>query len=227
MTERSHKVVRLWRDVDRTQQRARFLGLPEIAPHDKGGRLAWEEARCIYRQLPQGCDIMLPSARVFARVLGLMRSGHKLKNNPIKKIELSTQEIAECIGYSKSIVCAALRWLGCGPIRYRGEIVGRGIGWLHRGRRVGAGYLFGKLRRLYRTSVMVLTLVGSGMLGLAMVGDLDEKPKPPRRQWNAPVNQHVITPQRHRLSTGPPEIPTDTDATEFGRSYLRRIQAGF
>ena len=42
----------------------------------------------------------------------------------------------------------------------------RGLGLIHRGRRTAWAYLAGKLQRVYRTSRMVLTLMGRMLLGL-------------------------------------------------------------
>ena len=144
-------IVRLWRDTTRVEQLARLREL-ELQAGDEFGLRAWELAHEAWRQLPDTARIDLPSPRVFGRVLGLLRTGATLKTGKLLRLELSAEEIAELLGYSKSTVEAALRWLDSGPIEHQGAQLARGLGLIHRGRRTAWAYLDGQLRRVYRTS---------------------------------------------------------------------------
>ena len=172
------RLVRLWSDRVRGEQLARLKGLELQAGDDYGDR-AWELADEAQRNLPEWARVDLPSPHVLGRVLGLFRTGACLKTGKLLRLELSAKDIADLLGYSKSTVEAALRILGVGPIIHHGEQIGRGLGLIHRGRRTAWGYLFGHMRRVYRTSRMVLTILGRMLLGL---GDLDEHRAEKRRQ---------------------------------------------
>ena len=123
-----------------------------------------------------------PSPRVFGRVLGLFRTGATLKTGKLLRLEISVAEIADLLGYSKTTVEAVLRWLGSGPIEYQGDQLSRGLGIIHRGRRTAFAYLDGVFRRVYRTSRLVLTMIGRMLLGL---GPRDEERAKEKRQARA------------------------------------------
>ncbi|MFC1611764.1 hypothetical protein ACFL6C_12450 [Myxococcota bacterium] len=179
---------------------------------------------------------MDPSPRVFGRVLGLLRTGATLKSNKLLKLEISTQEMADLVGYSKATVEAALRWLGSGPIEYRGEQVSRGLGLVHRGRRTAWAYLKGQLQRVYRTSKLVLTMLGQVLLGL---GDADaqrqkDKQQARARAWavsrsNAPKEKPVHRREQEHIQGSTADgggDPDDKNAVtdEVGRFWLKKIQ---
>ena len=129
----------LWKAQDkrRVEQLARLQAL-QLQHCEFFGAAVREQARLLYNQLPPFARIDLPSEHVFGSLLGLFRTCATLKKSPIGRLELSVEEIAELINYSKSTTEAALRWLGCGPIEYRGDILARGLEIIHRGRRTGA-----------------------------------------------------------------------------------------
>ena len=159
------RIVRLWRDTTRVEQLARLRSL-ELQPGDDFGQRAWELAHEQWRNLPDHARIDLPSAHVFGRVLGLFRTGATLKTGKLLQLELSAEEIAELLGYSKTTIEAALRWLSTGPIEYVGDQLARGLGFIHRGRRTAWAFLQGRMQRVYRTSKTVLTGIGRLLLGL-------------------------------------------------------------
>ena len=225
----SARIVRLWRDTVRTEQLARLRAL-ELQPGDDFGERAWQLAYEQWRQLPDEARIDLPSSRVFGRVLGLLRTGATLKTGKLLRLELAAQELAELVGYSKSTVEAALRWLGSEPIEYAGQQLARGIGLVHRGRRTAWAYLKGRLQRIYRTSRLVLTLFGRVTLGL---DSPDEDRAAKRREraarrktpTTAPAPRQQAEPERGQGAqapppTAPPDEPRDGD---LGKQWIKRI----
>lgn len=226
------RIVRLWRDTTRVEQLARFRAL-ELQAGDDYGQNVWQVAYEAHRDLPDGVRIDLPSPRVFGRVLGLFRTGATLKNGKLLRLEISAQDIADLLGYSKATVEACLRWLESGPIEYLGQQVARGLGIIHRGRRTAWAFLEGIKRRVYRTSRLVLTLFGRVALGL---GDRDEERKKERRQQRrqqkqqspAPTAELASREQKHvqgQGNAGAEGDAGDPDAAahELGRSWFRSI----
>jgi hypothetical protein len=160
----------MWKETVRTEQKARFQAL-ELQAGDEMGERAWELAAAQWNQFPEDIRVDLPSARVFGRILGLFRTGATLKKRKLLRLELSAQEIADLLGYSKSTIEAALRWLGCGTIEYRGDVFGKGIGLIHRARRTAWAFLEGRFQKVYRTSKTLLTLFGRMVCGLGARDD--------------------------------------------------------
>ena len=101
-------IVRRWSDAVRIEQMAR-LGSLELQPGDEYGERAWQLALEHWRQLPDTARIDLPSSRVFGRILGLYRTGATLRNSKLLRLEISAQEIANLIGYSKATVDMTFR----------------------------------------------------------------------------------------------------------------------
>lgn len=212
----------------RTEQLARLSSL-ELQAGDGFGEAAWMLAHELWRQLPDGVRIDLPSAHVFCRILGLLRTGATLKTGKLLRLELSAEEIGTLIHYSKTTVEAALRWLGSGPIEYAGQQVSRGIGLINRGRRTAWGYLEGKLRRIYRTSRVVLTSVGRLALGL---GGSEEDRAEKRRERAQRRARVTAAPGSAGAATGqgaqaPPERPPPEESADqhaLGREWIKFIQ---
>ena len=232
------RLVRLWRDNVRVEQMARLRSL-ELQPGDEYGQRAWELAHQQWRNLPDNTRIDLPSPRVFGRILGMFRTGATLKTGKLLRLEISAQELAELVGYSKATVEAALRWLGSGPIDYQGAQLARGLGLIHRSRRTAWGYLEGMFRRVYRTSRSVLTHFGRLLLGL---GPRDEERKREQRKQARAGRKAQPTPsveqasepprrreQEHVEGQGtddPPEPNKSTDAPaneDVGKQWLKKI----
>ena len=231
-------IKRLWRDHVRAEQLARLKAL-ELQPGDDYGKQAWELAYEQWRNLPDHARIDLPSAHVFGRVLGLFRTGATLKTGKLLQLELSAEEIAELLGYSKTTIEAAMRWLDSGPIDYLGDQLARGLGVLHRGRRTAWAFLEGKMQRVYRTSKTVLTGIGRLLLGLHDRYD-ERKAEKRAARW-----------RRHTgISTTPPATTIDPPTErqhiqglgsdgggqgadpfaappDVGREWLRKIQSSF
>ncbi len=227
------RLVRLWRDTTRVEQLVRLRSL-ELQPGDDYGDRAWELAHQQWLQLPDEARIDLPSPRAFGRVLGLMRTGATLKTGKLLRLEISAQEISALVGYSKTTVEAVLRWLGSSPIEYRGDQLARGLGILHRGRRTAWAFLEGTMRRIYRTSRIVLTMFGRLIVGL---GVDDEQRKQQRRAARAqrkakPAAAPVpSTPRReHEFIEGqaaadPPVLePAPTPSGDVGKAWIQKIQ---
>ncbi len=226
------RLVRLWRDTTRVEQMVRLRAL-ELQPGDDFGQRAWELANQHWRQLPDEARVDLPTPRVFARILGLMRTGATLKTGKLLRLEISAQEIAELVGYSKSTVEAALRWLGSGPIEYQGDQLARGLGIIHRGRRTAWAFLDGVRRRIYRTSRIVLTMFGRLVVGLGVDAD---KRKQQRRAEHRARNAKPTgapapsTPRRERehiegQGTNGPPVPESTPApsSDVGMAWLKNV----
>ena len=168
--------MRLWSDKVRMRQLARLKKLRTLQFDEcrSAGRLAWAEAKRIQANLPltwqdekgepHPVRVDIPSPDVFALVLGVFRAGATLKSGKsegkILRLELSAGDIARLIRRSKSTVEAALRFLDCSRIVYKGADYGRALGILHRCRRYGPAFLDGERRFVHRTSSIVLTLVG-------------------------------------------------------------------
>ncbi len=152
------------------EQLARLKALQIQADLKLGGR-AWSEASLLWNNMPDDAraGIVLPGPDMFASVLGVFRTCATLKKRKMLALELSAQDIADVVHKSKSTVEAVLRWLGSGPIEYKGEQVSRGLGIIDRARRTGLAFLDGILRRVYRTSKIVLTFIGRLLLGLPSV----------------------------------------------------------
>jgi hypothetical protein len=215
-------IVALWRRHDgrRAEQLARLSGLELQGGYDYGLRV-WEQAKLLWQNLPEGVRVDLPSARAFGAVLGLFRTCVTLKKDKIAQLELSVEEIARLVGYSKATVEAVLRWLGCESIEYAGAQVSRGLNILHRGRRTGpalvpqtiGGKIVRTLRMVYRTSRIVLTLVGRALLGL---GPLERKVMVQPR--SAPKTD-APTPMET-----PPPICESPPGEDVGRSWLAAIK---
>jgi len=232
--EDSPHIVRLWRDTVRVEQMARLRSL-ELQPGDEYGQRAWEMAFEQWRNLPDNARIDLPSPRVFGRILGMFRTGATLKTGKLLRLEISAQELAELVGYSKATVEAALRWLGSGPIDYQGAQLARGLGLIHRSRRTAWGYLEGMFRRVYRTSRSVLTHFGRLLLGL---GPRDEERKREQRKQARAGRKAQPTPsieqasepprrreQEHVEGQGTDDPPaSNTPANEdVGKQWLEKI----
>lgn len=177
------EIARLWKEPRRVEQIARITGL-HLQSCDREGQCAWQEAQRIHAQLPTGVRIDLPSPRVFARVLGFYRSTATLKHRPMLDLELSVKDIAQAVGYGKSAVEAALRWLGSEPIVYCGLQVARGLGYINRARRKAKAYVHGVLQNVYRTSQTCLTFLGRGLLGLAALPNLVGRSLVPPKRGN-------------------------------------------
>jgi len=226
-------LVRLWRDTIRVEQMARLRKL-QLQPGDEFGQHVWEMAHELWGQLPEHARIDLPSSRVFARILGLMRTCGTLKTGKLKRLEISAKEMAELVGYSKATVEAALRWLGSGPIEYQGAQLSRGLGILHRGRRTAWAILDGSMRRIYRTSRIVLTTVGQFLVGLAT----DDAQTKQQRRAAAQAKRKASVPL---AASEPPPPPREqefiegqsTDAPpasevkpsgDVGKFWLKKIQ---
>jgi len=204
--------VALWRrhDTRRAEQLARLKSL-ELQAGDGYGQQAWEQARLLWQNLPEGIRIDLPSPRAFGRVLGLFRTCATVKSNKISGLELSAEEIAALIDYSKSTVEAVLRWLGSDTIEYEGAQVSRGLGILDRVRRTGPALIDGALRFVYRTSRIILTLVGRALLGLAALVEDTARSAPRAASASTVAHESLVAP------------PTPGDS-ELGRSWLERIR---
>lgn len=221
-------IVRLWNDAVRAEQLARLRSL-ELQSGDEYGQRAWDLANEQLRQLPEDARIDLPSPHVLGRVLGLFRTGATLKTGKLLRLELSAEEMAELLGYSKSTVEAALRWLCPGPIEYNGNQIGRGLGIIHRGRRTAWAYLEGHLQRVYRTSRSVLTCLGRMLLGL---GARDEE-----RQHERSIMRERARATTKAPSSAPVQGPAASAATQqatvgngdatadVGREWLSKIQS--
>jgi hypothetical protein len=225
-------IKRLWRDHVRAEQLARLKGLELQAAKEYGER-AWEMANEAWRQIPEDARVDLPSPHVFARVLGLFRTGATIKTGKLLQLELSADEIAKLLGYSKSTIEAALRWLDSGPIDYMGDQLARGLGLIHRGRRTAWAVLEGKLQRVYRTSRTVLTGVGRLLLGLGDRYDerLDEKRRArahARVKPEAPTSPPTQLPAVGAGGPGEAGPPPTADPTaqpaDVGREWLRKIR---
>jgi hypothetical protein len=212
-------IVRLWNDTARVEQLARLKSL-QIQADIKLGERAWADANLLWKNLPKDAraSIDLPSAHMFAWVLGVFRTCATLTNRKMLVLEVSAQDIADVIKKSKSTVEATLRWLESGPIEYKGEQVSRGLGVIHRARRTGLGFLDGVLRRLYRTSKTVLTLVGRALLGLPAVEDERklEKAAPKKRKVQK-------SPPTHRSEHKPAAVEEAAAPTDTGRAWIKRI----
>jgi hypothetical protein len=186
--------------------------------------MAWEQAHRQWGQLPNGVRIDLPSWRVFARVLGVYRTAATLRLRPETELELSAKEIARLAGYGKSVVEAALRWLGSEPICYVGLQVARGLGYICRERRKAKAYLQGALRTVYRTSVTALSMIGRGLVGLLPEVVVEAFPKPERRgaprrgRGKLKPERVTVTPA---VAAAQPEPPRDWAA---GLAALRNIR---
>jgi hypothetical protein len=225
-------IKRLWRDHVRAEQLARLQALELQAAKDYGERV-WEMAYQAWRQIPEPARVDLPSPHVFARVLGLFRTGATLKTGKLLQLEISAEEIANLLGYSKSTIEAALRWLDSGPIDYMGDQLARGLGLVHRGRRTAWAILQGKLQRVYRTSKTVLTGLGRLVLGLGDRYDerLAEKRQArvhARHKPEAPVQRQAVEPIVGAGGTGeggpPPNAAPTAPSPDVGREWLRKIR---
>src|SRR5208283_2845885 len=141
------------------------------------------------------------------------------------RLEISAEDIGELIGYSKTTVEAALRWLGSGPIENKGVQLARGLGLIHRGRRTALGYLDGILRKLYRTSRTVLTLLGRMLLGL---GERDEERRREQREAKERAKQNAKTaaPVAAVPAATSESTSSGTDRYDVGLAELRRIREG-
>ena len=217
------RIVRLWRDTTRVEQLARLKALQIQADPELGAR-AWNDAHLQWENLPDDAQagIDLPSPDMFAWVLGVFRTSATLRNRKMLVLELSAQDIADVLHKSKSTVEAVLRWLGSGPIEYKGEQVSRGLGIVHRARRTGLAYLEGVLRRVYRTSKIVLTLIGRALLGLPSAEDERKREKAraqPRKQSKAPASQP------HQSEQDSAVAEEAAASTEVGRAWIKRIYA--
>lgn len=205
--------VALWRrhDTRRTEQLARLKSL-ELQAGDGYGQQAWKQARLLWQNLPEGMRIDLPSPRAFGRVLGVFRTCATLKQNRISALELSAADIAALVDYSKSTVEAVLRWLGSETIEYEGAQVSRGLGVLDRVRRKGPALVDGALRFVYRTSRIVLTIVGRALLGLAAM--VAEDPHRPRVVLSAAIHLE-----------GPSDESASIPDRAVSRSWIDRIRS--
>jgi len=230
------RIVRLWRDTVRVEQLARLQAL-ELQAGDEFGQRAWDLAHEQWRNLPDHARVDLPSPRAFGRVLGLFRTGACLKTGKLLRLEISAQEIADLLGYSKSTVEAVLRWVGAEAIEYQGDQLSRGLSIIHRGRRTAWAFLEGKMRRVYRTSRLVLTNLGRLMLGLPSPDDHHRQQK---RQAYAHRKAAITRPapsaeptRRAELdhvqgigSGGGGHSPVVEGTTpDVGREWLRKIQS--
>ena len=224
-------IKRLWRDHVRAEQLVRLKALELQAANDYGQR-AWEMAREAWRQLPEHARVDLPSPHVFSRVLGLFRTGATLKTGKLLQLEISAEEIANLLGYSKSTIEAAMRWLDSGPIDYMGDQLARGLGLIHRGRRTAWAFLEGKMQRVYRTSKTVLTGLGRLVLGLGDRYDerLDEKRQ---ARAHARSKQETMAPseqQQAGVTMGigeggpPPNADSAAPPVDVGRDWIRKIR---
>jgi len=219
------KVVPLWNDATRAEQLARLGGLQLQADQDLGEK-AWKLAHSDWLNLPEKTRVDLPSSHVFASILGLLRTGATLKKNKILLFEISAKEIAKILKYSKSTIEAALRWLGSGPIEYRGAQIAQGIGFIHRARRTGAAFLKGKLQRIYRTSKLSLTTFGRAALGLISRDDEKKREKraarqEERKQLKKKTASKVTS--IHQLEIKHAAAKEDASTTEVGKSWLKNI----
>jgi hypothetical protein len=205
----------------------------ELQAGNDYGQRAWEMAHEAWRQLPEEARVDLPSPHVFSRVLGLFRTGATLKTGKLLQLEISAEEIANLLGYSKSTIEAALRWLDVNPIDYMGDQIARGLGLIHRGRRTAWAFLEGKMQRVYRTSKTVLTGLGRLVLGLGERYDerLEEKRQArahARAKPEAPAPSQAQKPPPGAEETGqggpPPTAAPAAPPADVGREWLRKIR---
>ena len=232
-----YRLVRLWSDKVRVEQRIRLKAL-ELQPGDEYGQQAWELGNEAHRNLPEWVRLDLPRSRVLGRILGMLRSGATVKEGKILRFEVSAKDIAERLGISKSTVEAALRWLSCGPIIHHGEQISRGLGLIHRGRRTGLAFLDGKLRQVYRTSRIVLTALGRILLGLGAVDEQKAEKKRKARQYRktnksrTPISKPQAQPpqaelehiQGHGDDGGGKSLDGDPMTLEVGHHWLNKIK---
>lgn len=219
-------IVRLWKDNIRTEQLNRLAKL-ELQPGDEMGNTAHGQALLLWQQLPAGTRVDLPSPRAFGRTLGLFRTCATIKDRKIIQLELSAEEIAGLVGYSKSTIEAVLRWLGCNRIDYEGQKVSHGLGVLHRGRRTAWAYIRGKLQRVYRTSRITLTSLGRMLLGLGLRAKerLRDKYRRPVRAEQRQNLQPVRTGEQIFVQGQKTDDPEATTST--GHQWLATIQSKF
>jgi len=217
-------IIPLWHDTTRAEQLVR-LGALQLQTEDELGKQAWKLAHLAWRNLPKWARVDLPTHRVFARILGLLRTGATLKKGKILLLELSVKEIAKLLGYSKSTVEVALRWLGSGPIEHHGKQIARGIGLIHRARRTGLAFLEGELRKVYRTSKLGLTVFGRLALGLVDRDDERKQEKAEQRDTNKKLEEpKPPTSQPSPQSEQKPAAVEEAAAsTEVGKSWVKRI----
>ena len=188
-------IKRLWKDTERLEQIARIRAL-HLQSCDREGLKAWEEASRIHANLPRGVRIDLPSPRVFARVLGFYRTAASLKHRPMLEFEMSVKDIAEAVGYSKSAVEAALRWLSGEPIVYQRMQVARGLGYVSRARRKAKAFVQGVYQNVYRTTQTALTLIGRAFVGLGSLLVHVGQALTPKRSKKRPTSPARREPQQ-------------------------------
>jgi hypothetical protein len=226
---KKYPIVRRWNEAKRVEQMA-YLGACEIQSDIRQGYAAWVIAAEAHRNLPEGVRVDLPTSGILARILGLMRTCATLKKKKWFRVELAAKDMAELLHLSKATVEAALRWLSSGPIEYHGEQISRGIGYIHRCRRTGAAYLGGVLRKVYRTSVTVLTEMGQALLGLAkaekkkVFDNFKAKMTKKAPKLEAKPTAELEHIQGHGDDGGGRDAESHLVPTETGRHFLRKIQ---
>ena len=173
-------IVRLWKDTRRIEQRAllgSFRSLQFEESRASGLRvreLALAAVQSFTASVPEfDVRVDIPSADTFSLILGVYRAAACSHSKKLRALELSADDIAKLIGRSSSVVKAALRWLGCGAIKYKGRHVADGFGFIHRARRTALAKLDGVLSRVYRTSRSVVTNLGRALLKLPIGEALD------------------------------------------------------
>jgi len=174
---------KLIRDDVRKSQRRRIRHLQK-QDCDTQGKEVWRLARELAVEIPTGMRraVTVPSWRVFAAILAMFRCLATLKKaeGPILVLELSAKEIAEKVGYSRSTVQAALRWLCDDPIHVWGVWVASGLGILNRKKRFAMAMFDGQPAPASITSTIHLTLRGKILLHL--IPGRKEKTQPPQRR---------------------------------------------
>ncbi len=148
-----------------------------------------------------------------------------MKKRKILALELSVQEIAKLLKYSKSTVEAALRWLGSGPIDHHDQQVARGLGLIHRARRTGLAFLEGELRRVYRTSKLGLSVFGRLLLGLIDRDDERKQEKAEKRNAGKQSTEPKAPTSRpsHPSEQKPAAAWEAAADTEVASSWIQRI----
>jgi hypothetical protein len=226
---KKYPIVRRWNEAKRAEQKA-YLSSIKIQWDLRHGYAAWAIAAEAHRNLPEGVRVDLPTPKIFAQIIGLVRTCATLKKKKWFRVELSAGDIAELLRLSKATVEAALRWLSSGPIEYHGEQVSRGIGYIHRCRRTGAAYLGGVLRKVYRTSVTVLTEMGQALLGLAkeatkkVFDNFKAKMAKKTPKLEAKPTAELEHIQGHGDDGGGRDTESHLKPTEVGRNFLLKIQ---
>lgn len=204
----------LWVDAVRTVQLGRLRRL-ELQVSRREGLVAWHRAQEQRKQLPEGVRVDLPSPRVLGAVLGLWRSGSCLKRGRLETIELALTELAELVGVSKSVICDALRWLGCDDWEAAPGVWVRALGYLQIVRRAGPARVIEggveRVREIFRTSKRFLTELGQALLGLTPLQRVARYAQRHERRVRREDQRAAVRRELERPPPEPPEIATDDE----------------